>query len=361
MVELDFTLPRRHFDLVVQETLPQGITGIFGPSGSGKTSLLHAIAGLDLPKTGTIKVNDRVLLDMKRGIRIPVAQRNIGYVFQEGRLFPHMTVADNLKYGIKKQPHKPIAYAQVIALLKLESLLDSKPSEISGGEQQRVALGRALLSSPDILLMDEPFSALDIHLRDQIIPFIYQVQKQIKIPILVVSHDLSELLKLTSRILCISQGRCIGHGSLIDLLKAPKTSALFGGRSLVNSIEMTCQPGQSGDLNTLQWTDGAQTVTIKCQKYALQPGQQVRVFLYADDISLSTGPVEHITTQNQIRGSIASLIDRDQVLLCIVDVGFKLIVEITHDSRKRLGIEENKPIWCLFKSVAIGLAQDQNR
>lgn len=355
MLELDFILPRSHFNLEIKESLPPGITGIFGPSGSGKTSFLNVIAGMVNPVSGKLKVDQKTLFDSNQNINVPIRKRNIGYVFQEGRLFPHMTVAKNLKFGMKKDLPSSITFEAIVDMLKLGPLLHHRPSQISGGEQQRVALGRALLSSPDILLLDEPFSALDIHLRDQILPFIREIGEKVKIPILVVSHDLSELLKLTHYILCLKEGRCVGHGSFIDLLKNPESNELFGSRSLINSIEMTCLPADAGALNTLRWTNGNQSVDLKCERSSWQPNRTVRVFIHADDISLSSNRVDNITIQNQIKGRVDELINRDQALLCIVDVGFKLIVEITHDSKDRLGIEVGKSMWCLFKSVAIGL------
>ena len=171
MTEVDIILPRKNFELSICEQFSDGITGIFGPSGSGKTSLLHTISGLETPKKGRLVVNNRVLFDSGKGINLPVEKRNIGYVFQEGRLFPHMTVEKNLLYGLKKNGNSNVGFDEVIDLLNLGHLLKSKPSQISGGERQRTALGRSLLSSPEILLLDEPFSAVDTRLRKQILPF----------------------------------------------------------------------------------------------------------------------------------------------------------------------------------------------
>lgn len=359
MIEIDLKLMRKDFELVVKEKFPQGITGIFGPSGSGKTSLLHAIAGLAAPGEGKIKVESRVLFDAKKRINLPVEKRNIGYVFQEGRLFPHMNVEKNLLYGLKKNGSNKVKFDEVVSLLNLKHLLQSKPGRISGGERQRTALGRSLLSSPDILLLDEPFSAVDINLRNQILPFIIRIQEKFQIPILVVSHDLPDLLKLTNNLYLIKRGQTIGHGNYYDLLRDKNTSAVFGSNALINSIEMDVMKSSSDNgLTFLTKKNGNREVFIKCEKSKTMyhQGQSIKIFISADDIALSAERLENITIQNQIEGVITDLIPREDTLLCIVDAGFKLVVEITTESQKRLDIRLGSKVWCLFKSVAIDVA-----
>lgn len=356
MVSVDYQLDRGAFSTKVNATFPLGITGIYGPSGSGKTTLLNVIAGIDQPDSGRIRVGEHILFDSEKGLSVSIAKRNVGYVFQEGRLFPHLSLEQNLKYGTKKSKKSLISFEEVINLLKLGNLLNSKPDQLSGGEKQRVAIGRALLSSPDILLLDEPFSALDVQLRDQILPFIYQIHKRIEIPILVVSHDLSELLKLSPNLLCLKNGQCVGHGNFIELIQQ-SSHTIFGKRPLINCFEM--QPvvtERQGDLRTLKWENGDKEVFVKCQRTAISGNNPVRVFLNADDISLSLNQIQQVTTQNQLPGEVVQLIPRDDAVICIVDIGFPLIVEITRDSQKRLNIETGTSLWCLFKSVAIGLA-----
>ncbi len=359
MTEVDIVLPRKNFEVRICEKFSDGITGIFGPSGSGKTSLLHSISGLEVPKTGRIVVGDRVLFDSKQKINIPVEKRNIGYVFQEGRLFPHMTVEKNLLYGLKKNGSSKVRLDEVVDLLNLRHLLKSKPSGISGGERQRTALGRTLLSSPDILLLDEPFSAVDTKLRKQILPFIIRIQKKVQIPILVVSHDLPDLLKLTNALCLVKDGKCIGHDQYHDLLKLKEFPELIGTSPLVNSIHMkVVKANPENGLTVLVWAFGKQEVKVKCEKSkeTYKVGEELKIFINADDIALSTEKLANITIQNQIEGTVADIIERDSSLLCIVDVGFKLIVEITAQSQKRMAINKGSKIWCLFKSVAIDVA-----
>jgi molybdate transport system ATP-binding protein len=237
MIDVNIVLERKHFNVEIAERFHNGITGIFGQSGAGKTSLLQAVAGLARPRGGCIVSDGRVLFDAARHINLPIEQRNVGYVFQEGRLFPHLTVEKNLRYGMKKGRERRAVFDEVVALLKLDHLLGCRPRAISGGERQRTALGRALLSSPDMLLLDEPFSAVDMPLRRQILPFIRKVQQTFHLPTLVVSHDLPDLLKLTRTLCIIHEGRCIGHGDCDSLRKIPECVWMIGAPSPLTEVE----------------------------------------------------------------------------------------------------------------------------
>lgn len=359
MIDVDIALARKNFELSIRESFSDGITGIFGPSGSGKTSLLHSISGLTLPEKGRITINDHIIFDTQNRINLPVEKRNIGYVFQEGRLFPHMTVEKNLLYGLKKNGANKVSFDEVVELLNLGHLLKSKPAQISGGERQRTALGRSLLSSPDILLLDEPFSAVDNNLRKQIIPFIIRIQQKVKIPILVVSHDLPDLLKLSDTLCLIKNGQCIGHGKYYELLKDKNTSEIFGSSTLVNSVDMTVrQVISEKNITILGWQENGPKVIIKCEnrKDAFREGQTIKILIHANDIALSKEKLQHVSIQNQVEGTVTDIIRRESSLLCLVDTGFKLVVEITTDSQKRMGIQPGSKIWCLFKSVAIDVA-----
>ena len=356
MTEVNIFLPRKTLDVSIQESFSEGITGIYGPSGSGKTSLLQAIAGLAKPQKGNISIEGKMVFDSGNKTNIPVEKRNIGYVFQEGRLFPHMSVLKNLTYGLKRNGINDVQLNEVIGMLNLEHLLQSKPSQISGGERQRTALGRSLLSSPDILLLDEPFSAVDTYLRKQILPFLIRIQKSVSIPILVVSHDLPDLLKLTHTLFVMQNGKCVGHGDYFELLKSKKVAAIFGTNKLVNALDMhVFRSSPETGLTLLRWKDDKRELVIKGEKstMAYTKGQRLKVFIDADDIALSTERIGNVTIQNQIEGVIEELIDHQDSVLCVVNAGFKLLVEITTESQRRLGLKKGKWVWCLFKSVAI--------
>ena len=211
-IDGSFYLPRKTFTLDVQFQLPaDGISVIFGSSASGKTTLLRCMAGLEIPEQGYFKIKDRHLYHHQRDINIPPHHRMIGYVFQDGGLFPHLTIAQNLCYGYKRTPpeKRRIEYQEIVTDLKLEPLLKRMPQGLSGGERQRVALARALLMSPQLLLLDEPISALDYPSKQSILKIITSIQKKLKIPIVYVTHDKTELMYLADYVLYLDAGKII--------------------------------------------------------------------------------------------------------------------------------------------------------
>jgi len=198
-----FEAVKRYKDFTVDVSFKSGdglITGLFGESGSGKSSIINMFAGLVQPDCGKVSVGDRVLFDSEKRINIAARNRNAGYIFQEGRLFPHMTVLSNLKYGMKGG-EQMVSLEEVVALLGIENLLQRRPHKLSGGEKQRVAIGRAILSSPDFMLMDEPLSALDKQRKKELIPFILKMVKNFRIPTLYVTHSTEELEALCDNVI----------------------------------------------------------------------------------------------------------------------------------------------------------------
>ncbi|MGL1886745.1 MAG: molybdenum ABC transporter ATP-binding protein [Reichenbachiella sp.] len=356
MISVSMTIPRKSFDVILNEQFNTGITGIFGASGSGKTTLLNCIAGLEHPSQGSISIYKHCLFDSKKQINLPIEKRAIGYVFQEGRLFPHLTVEQNLRFGIKPNQKDESYFSEIITLLNLRHLLQSSPNEISGGEQQRTALARALLSSPDLLLLDEPFSALDTELRGQIIPFLLKIQKAIHIPILVVSHELQDILKLTNRLCILRKGRCVGHDEYHTLLQDKSLSEICNTSHLLNVMELTVNSvDKENSIATLEVpdTDNSIRITVPKSRHTLESGNSVKLFLYSNEIALSTHRISSVTIQNQVQGTITEMIQRSGIVLCTIDIGVTLIAEITQDSCNRLSLVEGNVVWCLFKSVAI--------
>lgn len=215
-----------------------GITAIFGPSGAGKTSIINMVAGLLKPDKGQIYLDDEPLFDSRKGINVPPNKRRLGYIFQDGRLFPHLTVKSNLTYGmrlIRKQDRR-LNFDRVVALLDLETLLYRRPAKLSGGEKQRVAIGRALLTSPSLLLMDEPLSSLDGRLKAEILPFVSRMQKESMIPVLYVSHSTDEILSIADRVIVVQSGKVAFTGSLdIAMVKErPEFFPPFGSNNDLN-------------------------------------------------------------------------------------------------------------------------------
>ena len=211
MIKIEAKLQRKHFNFDVSLQIDKRVTAIFGPSGSGKSTLLSLIAGITQPNSGRIFIDDECVFDSQLGINKPIHQRRVGLVFQDGRLFPHMSVEQNLNYAFKlnSQQKQLIQPAEIMQLLALESLKKQQPHQLSGGEKQRVALGRALLSSPKLLMLDEPLASLDEKLKQQILPYLKLVADNINIPMLYVSHSMDEILQLTNDIIYIENGAVV--------------------------------------------------------------------------------------------------------------------------------------------------------
>src|SRR5687767_12476939 len=238
-MELRFYHQRPNFTLDINVALPeQGTIGIYGSSGAGKSTLLAMIAGLIKPDSGHLVLNGECLFDSKVGIHISTHQRRIGVVFQDSRLFPHLNVRDNLNYGFNllAAENRRLGFSQIVELLEIGHLLKQKPYQLSGGEKQRVAFGRALLTSPRLLLLDEPLASLDTRLKNQILPFLLRVKEETKIPMLYVSHAIDEILYLTSQLAIIEQGKLLAHGKFHEIIHQENLQNIAHSLGLENVI-----------------------------------------------------------------------------------------------------------------------------
>lgn len=355
-LKFNIKLRRNGFLLDVKAEIEEGITGVYGPSGHGKTTLLNAIAGLVKPDSGIIEINGKPVFHTATKINVPVRKRNVGYVFQDVRLFPHLSVKQNLKYGFHNETAGNIDFHEVTTTLKIEQLLYKKPSECSGGEKQRIAIGRALLSGAQILMLDEPFSAVDVNLRNNIIPFLYLVNKRFKIPMLIVSHDLPDLLSLTGNLLLLQKGKVKALGKFQDLILDESNVELMKGAGLYNVFNLyvfaTLPEKNMMLLNSDKHNFQVQAL---CQPSAeeMQTGKLAKVLIRPEDVSIALKPVDQISLRNQIEGTIKKIFTKDGFWFCLVDAGEKILVEITEASGKNMNLEPGKKVWCLFKSAAL--------
>jgi molybdate transport system ATP-binding protein len=228
MLTVDVQKRLGEFNLAAKFETSGGVTALFGPSGAGKTSLVNMIAGLVVPDRGRITLDDEVLFDSVPRINLPPHRRRIGYVFQEGRLFPHMTVAQNLDYGgwMLKLSRDAAERERVVALLDIGDLLARRPGKLSGGERQRVAIGRALLMKPRLLLLDEPLASLDRARKLEILPYLARLRDEAKVPMIYVSHQAGEILRIASQVVRLEDGRVVDTGGL-DLLDAERREMVF--------------------------------------------------------------------------------------------------------------------------------------
>ena len=347
-----------NFSLDLEVDFLKGITGVFGPSGSGKTTLMHLISGLENPDEGHIEIDDKLVLDTSKNWNVKSRKRQIGYVFQEGRLFPHMTVRKNLLFGrvYTNKSQQIIQFEEVVDLLEIRDLLEKRPRSLSGGEKQRVAIGRALLSAPKLLLMDEPFSSLDVALRRQIIPYLIRINKKLGIPMLVVSHDLPDLLSLTQELFLLRNGRVEGHGNYFDLIQSEKSLDIMRGAGLMNVIPFKVESHDiENGLTHLINRDASHEIHVERELIndCCKVGDELNVSLRPEDIAITLSEIFEISIRNQLKGKITKIIKKENRIYCLVDVGFLLIVSITQASKERMSLKEDKEVWCLFKSMAL--------
>ncbi len=346
------------FKFSINHSFEPGITAVFGHSGAGKSTMMNCISGGVSPEKGEISVNGRVLFSSEKKINVPVHKRRIGYVFQDGRLFPHLTVKKNLLYGTRfvKDFVSKVNYDKVVEMLEISELLNKLPSKISGGERQRVALGRALLASPEVLLLDEPFSALDQKLRLQIIPFISRVSKELDIPVVIVSHDLPDVLKLTEKLCIVKKGGIVAKGIYAELIKDPEMLKLLPVEQISNTVNLKVKKINLKDgIITLNGVGENKDINILFEpsKKKYQEGETVRVFIRPDDIVLSNHELEGVSFRNSIKGTVVDLIPDGVKVMCYVDCGFMLIAEVSMASKSELELEKGKEVYCLFKTLSL--------
>ncbi len=349
-------LSRGAFTMDVEMALTAPITALFGPSGSGKTTLLHCLAGLVRPQAGRITLAERVLFDASTGSFVPARQRRVGLVFQDLRLFPHRSVEDNLTYGLKlvAAGRRRLELPDVIDAMELGPLLRRRPDEISGGERQRVALGRALLAMPDALLMDEPLASLDLKLRRQILPYLRWVQERLRIPIVYVSHSLPEILELTDQVVVLRNGRVCGHGEAFEVVG----SALHGALDQTFSTDALVQVRVDVLHQESRWlratVGGEQGQEVVLPFAPLAPGTLGKVVVGPDDVMLARDRLTGVSARNQLRGRVVRITSLHGRLLVHVQVGDDAVLraEITQDALADLGIEVGHEIYCVVKTSA---------
>ena len=359
MLELDVEIARGGFRLAAALRLPNTVTGLFGRSGSGKSSLLGAIAGLVRPRRGRIALDGRTLCDIDRGVWVPPHRRRIGLVFQDAQLFPHLTVRANLEYGLKLAPprERRFSLAQIAALLDIERLLGRRPHHLSGGETQRVALGRALLSSPRLLLLDEPLAALDEGLKQQILPFLRRVKDELGTPMLYVSHAINEILHLTSALAVLDGGRVLACGSFGEVIHDDAVLRLAQSLGLENVIAARVTGHDADGAATLADFNGREMHLPPC---AAAPGSIAYLSLRASNVALALAPVAGTTIQNQLPGTIRRITRVADRMLVELDVGQPLIAEVSVHAVQTLGLAPDMAAICLVKAQALSFLGGAN-
>jgi molybdate transport system ATP-binding protein len=340
------------FALDAAFTSERGVTALFGRSGSGKTSLIRIIAGLARPDDGRVVLDDEVMTDTGKGILVPKHRRRFGYVFQEARLFPHMTVRSNLVYGRWFAPRaaRTDNFDRVVDLLGIEALLDRRPAKLSGGEKQRVAIGRALLSSPRLLLMDEPLAALDEARKAEILPYLERLRDETDIPIVYVSHSISEVARLANQVVVMRDGKVEATGSAVEILSRPSA-----GHDLRDAGALL-----EGIVERFDATHRLSVVALKSARLyvpgvTLLPGRPARVRIPSRDVMISVARPEGLSALNVLEGNVTHLSPADggTVEIGIDCGGDTVLARITTLSCERLSLAPGRPVFAIIKTVAL--------
>ena len=354
MIEIDLHRRQGAFDLSVTFSSAAGITALFGRSGSGKTSVVAMTAGLARADHGRVVVAGQTLLDTAKGIELPPEKRRIGYIFQDSRLFPHLSVRANLSYGENVTPRdqRYAEFDKVVALLGLASLLSRRPAKLSGGEKQRVAIGRALLTSPRLLLMDEPLAALDGARKAEVLPFIARLSREFGVPILYVSHSIDEILELADSLVVLESGRVMAAGGLEEVLGAHDLSAITG-RQDAGSILLATVREHVPEWNISRLSVGGNILSVPMVDAVI--GHQLRVRIGAQDVALALEPPVRTSIQNILKGTVLSVRPDGQGQCDIhVDLGGGVLwTKITRLSAENLGLSVGDEVFALVKSVSI--------
>lgn len=338
------------FALDVAFRAPPGVTVLFGRSGSGKTTLVNAVAGLLMPDAGRIAVDDRTLLDTARGIRLPPHRRRIGYVFQDGRLFPHLTVRQNLGYGAwfapRDAPREDMG--RIVDLLGIGVLLDRRPGALSGGERSRVAIGRALLSAPRLILADEPLAALDAPRKAEILPYFERLRDAVNIPILYVSHAPSEVARLATTVVALDAGRVVAQGTAAAVLG---DADAMGARGAASVLTARVVAHHADGLSELATASGI----LWLPRIAARPGARVRVRITAQDVILSRAAPAGLSALNVLAGPVVGLRSGQgpDAMVTLAIGAERLSARITRRSVRSMGLAPGQTCHAIVKSVAV--------
>ena len=337
------------FDLSVDIGLPSGITILFGASGAGKTTLLACLAGLTLPDAGKIELGAQVWFDSAAGINTPVPRRNVGYVFQDLALFPHLTVQANVEYGLHAQSsgERRRRSNEILDAFRISHLRDRRPRQISGGEAQRVALARSLVTNPNLLLLDEPLAALDAPTKSKIVEDLRAWNQSHRIPVLYVTHSQAEVFALGERVVVLDRGRVIAQGTPHEVMTMPRqeTVAQLAGFENVFDALVTATHEDRGTM-----TCSVGGVQLETPLIHAEVGSRLRVGIRAGDILLAVVQPEGLSARNVLPGKVLSLSRRDMVIAARVDCGAEFEVHLTLAARDALQLAEGRPVWLIVKT-----------
>lgn len=352
-LSVDITHRLGGLDLQVQFEAPAGITALFGRSGSGKTTVINAVAGLLSPERGRIISDGEVLFDAAQGVNRPVHRRRIGLVFQDARLFPHLDVQRNLTYGQRFAARDATgpSLEEVCDLLGISHLLERQPGTLSGGEKQRVAIGRALLSRPRMLLMDEPLAALDGPRKEEILPYLETLRDSLGLPVLYVSHSVPEVARLATSVVVLDNGKTVRAGAAEQVLSDPSMARLFGLRETGAVLPATVAAHHDDGLSELSVSGGR----LFLPRMEQPKGSQTRVRILAHDVMLATSEPSDLSALNILKATVIAVRSGQGPgaivqLQCGTD---RLLARITQRSAQALDLHPGREVYAVVKSVSI--------
>ncbi len=354
MLAVHATKRRGTFSLKVALELPTpGVVALFGRSGCGKSTLVNIIAGLLPPDDGHVALDEAVWHDSASRIDVPPERRRIGYVFQDARLFPHMRVGANLHYARKRAVGTAfVGLDDVVSMLDLAPLIKRRSHQLSGGERQRVAIGRALLTQPRLLLLDEPLAALDTARREEVLPYLETLRDRLAIPMVYVTHNFDEVLRLATTIVLMEDGSVVALGGVAEMSRDPHLRSIIG-RDEVGAIVDGRVLGIDAASRLTRVRVGHGELSVQTPVWA--PGTALRVQLLARDVIVSTQAPQHLSVRNSLAG-VVERIDADDADsdLVTIDIGMAhIMARITKAATRDLALRPGLPAWALVKSVSL--------
>jgi molybdate transport system ATP-binding protein len=353
MLRVQLRKRRGDFSLQVDFHAPvPGVTALFGRSGCGKSTLISLIAGLLSPDSGQVQIGDEVLVDTTRNFALDARHRRIGVVFQDARLFPHLSVLGNLQYGAKRQKlGGPVKYDDVVTMLGLAALLTRRPHELSGGEKQRVALGRALLAQPRLLLLDEPLASLDLARREEVLPYFEKMRDALAIPIVYVSHQFDEVLRLATRVVLMDAGRVLADGELAAVSRHAALREIVGPDAVGAVMDGVVERIDDAGLTVVRVGDAELVVDETAGL-----GQRIQIQVLARDVIVASGRPAGLSVRNAVSAHVVSVTpDVGRAVLVELDIGrtATLLARITSRASQELELSAGKQVWALIKAVSL--------
>jgi len=355
-----FAGANQEFVLEAEFRAAPGFTILFGPSGAGKTTVLDCVAGLAKPDSGRIAIGDRVLFDASQGTDLPVDKRHVGYVLQNLALFPHLTIAQNVQYGLAHLPQAERAArtSTILQALRIAHLAQRYPRDISGGESQRAALARTLVTDPSVLLLDEPLAALDAATKSKIIDDLRHWNHSHRVPILYVTHSSEEVFALGERVIVLNAGRIAAQGTPHEVIEAPQqetVAQLVGFENIFDALVESVHPERGTMSCRIAGVGGP--VLLETPLVRGGVGTALRVGIRAGDILLATSPPVGLSARNILPGRIASLEQRDVIVSARVKYRVEMEVHLTLAARDALQLEAGREVWLVIKTHSCHLMQ----